>query len=307
MNLFKLYLTRNERYMRGGKMTVVGGFLHSTGVDNPWLSRYVGPDDGRLGVNKYGNHFNVYHPGGRDIGPHTYVNKNGDGLCDVCGGRQVAVHGFIGLLADGTVASYQTLPWDMPGWHSGKGSKGSANNMGYIGVEICEDGLDDPAYFGKVYREAVELFAHICRENSLNPLADGVILDHSEGHKRGIASNHGDVMHWFRRHGKDMDDFRADVAAEMKKPTTNTNKEKEDEPMTGKEILDALTDEQAYKLLTKARRHAKLIPEPDWSREEGHWQKATDNDIVDGIAPEGPITRAENIAILGRLGLLEDE
>ena len=305
MNLHKLFLTKNERYMRGGKMKVVGGFLHSTGANNKKLNRYVGPDDGLLGPNPYGNHWNVYHPGGKDIGPHTYVNKNGDGLCDVCGGRQVAVHAFIGLLADGTVASYQTLPWDMPGWHSGKGSKGSANNMGYFGVEICEDGLDDPVYFGKVYREAVELFAHAFKLHSLDPMKDGAILDHSEGHKRGIASNHGDVMHWFRKHGKDMDDFRADVAAEMKKPITNTNKEKGDEPMTGKEILDALTDEQAYQLLTKARRHAKLIPEQDWSREEGHWQKATDNEIVDGTSPEGPITRAENIAILGRLGLLE--
>ena len=32
-----------------------------------------------------------------------------------------------------------------------------------------------------------------------------------------IASNHGDVLHWFPKHGKSMDDFRAAVAAEMKK------------------------------------------------------------------------------------------
>ena len=37
------------------------------------------------------------------------------------------------------------------------------------------------------------------------------IICHSEGAKLGIASNHGDVMHWFPKHGKSMDTFRADV------------------------------------------------------------------------------------------------
>ena len=39
--------------------------------------------------------------------------------------------------------------------------------------------------------------------------------DDSEGHKLGIASNHGDVLHWFPKHGKSMDDFRADVKAKL--------------------------------------------------------------------------------------------
>ena len=49
----------------------------------------------------------------------------------------------------------------------------------------------------------------------MDPLADGVVLCHAEGHDRGIASNHGDVLHWFPKHGKDMDAFRQDVAREM--------------------------------------------------------------------------------------------
>jgi N-acetylmuramoyl-L-alanine amidase len=36
---------------------------------------------------------------------------------------------------------------------------------------------------------------------------------HSEGAKLGIASNHGDVMHWFPKFGKNMDTFRAEVKA----------------------------------------------------------------------------------------------
>ena len=41
------------------------------------------------------------------------------------------------------------------------------------------------------------------------------IICHSEGHAQGIASNHGDVMHWFPKHGKNMDTFRAAVKAKL--------------------------------------------------------------------------------------------
>lgn len=210
MNLRKLILEKNECCIRGTKIKPCGIMVHSTAANNPWLKRYVGPDDGMLGVNQYGNHWNVFHPGGKDIGAHTYKN-DGNGKCAVCGGSQVCVHGFIGKLADGTIATYQTLPWDIKGWHAG----GSANSKGYIGFEICEDGLTDKAYFNQVYRDAVELTAMLCKQYALDPLADGVVICHAEGYKRGIASNHGDVLHWFPKMGKSMDDFRSDVAAEM--------------------------------------------------------------------------------------------
>src|SRR5690606_29533740 len=98
-------------------------------------------------------------------------------------------------------------PWNQRGWHAG----GSANDT-HIGFEICEDGLTDVGYFSKVYQEAVELCAYLCQEYSLKPES---IICHSEGHKLGIASNHGDVLHWFPKHGKSMDDFRADVKAKL--------------------------------------------------------------------------------------------
>ena len=160
--------------------------VHSTGANNPNLKRYVGPDDGLLGVNIYGNHWN---------------REN----------QTVCVHAFIGKLKDGTVATYQTLPWEHRGWHAG----GGANNT-HIGFEICEDNLKNAEYFGKVYQEAVELCAYLCRMYGLDPLADGVIIDHSEGSKRGIASNHGDISHWWPKQGKSMYTFRADVAARLK-------------------------------------------------------------------------------------------
>jgi hypothetical protein len=38
----------------------------------------------------------------------------------------------------------------------------------------------------------------LCEAYGLDPLEDGVVICHSEGHKRGIASNHADVLHWFQ-------------------------------------------------------------------------------------------------------------
>lgn len=189
MNLHKQLLTKNDCYKSGRYITPKGVMVHSTGANNPNLRRYVGPDDGLLGVNTNGNDW----------------NRSGTGAC---------VHAFIGKLKDGTIATYQTLPWNMRGWHAGSGSKGSANNT-HISFEICEDGLTDPTYFSAGYQEAVELTAYLCKMYNLDPMADGVVICHSEGHSRGIASNHGDVMHWFPRHGKNMDIFRADVLREM--------------------------------------------------------------------------------------------
>ena len=189
MDLNKLYLTENECFKAGKSMTPKGIMVHSTGANNPNLRRYVGPNDGKLGVNTYGNHWNQARPDG----------------------RQVCVHAFIGKLADGSIATYQTLPWNYVGWHSGNGFLGkakNANNTGYIGFEICEDDLKDAEYFSAVYKEAVELCVYLCREFGISPYS---IIDHSEGRRLGIASNHADVGHWFSKHGKSMDKFRADV------------------------------------------------------------------------------------------------
>lgn len=188
MNLRKLIATNNECYQVGAPMTPRGIMWHSTGANNPNLKRYVNPDDGLLGVNPNGNHFNTYRPGG----------------------QQVCVHAFIGKLANGSIATYQILPWNMQAWHCG----GSAN-QNYIGFEICEDGLNDKSYFDKVYKEAVELTAHLCELYNINPNGANTIICHQDGARLGIASNHADVYHWFNRFGKTMVDVRKDVTKAM--------------------------------------------------------------------------------------------
>lgn len=195
MEVFQCILTRNDCFQAGRKIIPKGVMVHSTGVNNPRLSRYLGPDDGRLGVNSYGNHWNMP-------------------------GLPVCVHGFIGRLADGTVAAYQSLPWDHRGWHCGR-----SGNDTHISFEICEDDGRDRAYFEATRDLAIGLTAHLCGLYGLDPLAPGVVVDHAEGHTLGIASNHSDVAHWWSPFGYTMDHFRRAVAQRIKEVKKMTEAE----------------------------------------------------------------------------------
>lgn len=197
MNLKKRILTKNDCFKAGRTITPKGIMVHSTGANNPNLKRYVGPDDELLGKNHNNNHWNQDKPDG----------------------RQVCVHAFIGKLEDGSIATYQTLPWNHRGWHAG----GTANDT-HIGFEMCEDDLADASYFNAVYREAVELSVYLCK---LYNLTEKDIIGHYEGYHRGISSNHGDPRNWFARYGKSMDTFREDVKEllnETDKPPTGEKK-----------------------------------------------------------------------------------
>ncbi|WP_241522686.1 peptidoglycan recognition protein family protein, partial [Geobacillus thermodenitrificans] len=61
-------------------------------------------------------------------------------------------------------------------WHAG----GDANNT-HIGFEICEDNLTDKTYFNKVYKEAVELCAYLCKQYKLT---EKNIIGHYEGYHK---------------------------------------------------------------------------------------------------------------------------
>ena len=80
---------------------------------------------------------------------------------------------------------------------------------------IGYDPEKNQGYFEKIYENAVDLCARLCRDYALDPLEPGVVLCHAEGFQQGIASNHADVMHWFPKFGKSMDTFRADVSKAM--------------------------------------------------------------------------------------------
>lgn len=199
-------MTQSTCYQSTYNMSVKGILWHSTGANNPNLARYVQPDDDApnkeellklIGKNRYKNDWN-----------HIY--------------RQAGLNAWIGKLANGTITTIQTMPWTFRPWGCGTGRYGSCND-GWIQFEICEDGLNDIKYFNQVYKEACELTAFLCKKFSINPkgsvILNGIriptILCHADSYRYGLGSNHGDVLHWFPRFGKNMDTIRDDVEALM--------------------------------------------------------------------------------------------
>ena len=79
----------------------------------------------------------------------------------------------------------------------------------------------------------------------------------------------------------------------------------EDEDMDINKLLSEMTNEQAYELVKKAEIHAATLPDDDWSKEEGWWEKAQEAGVSDGTSPVRHMKRNEVVAILGRLGLLK--
>jgi len=236
MRMYQQFLTQNDCYRAGEPLIPAGVMIHSTGANNPKVSRYV-PGDAVLGRNTAGNHWDQSNAAWREkFG--VPLNK--------------CVHAFVGKLADGGVGTVQTLPWTMKGWHAG----GSANDS-YIGFEICEDGLEDAAYFAQVYQEAVALTAHLCGLFGLDPKKAGMVISHAEGSRMGIASNHADVDHWFSRFGVTMEQFRMDVQTAMNGEEPKFNAD---------EFAEAFAQ---YRRTLQDNDHA------DWSKQALQWAEET--------------------------------
>ena len=188
MNLKQNYLTESGCYKAGKHITVKGLMIHSVGCPQPKADVFM----------------KNWNRADASACVHAIVEPDGD--------------------------VYQLLPWDFRGWHCG----GSANNT-HIGVEMTEpatikyaggaswvetgDGENTKNHVLAAYRYAVELFAYLCGQFGLDPMADGVIISHSEGCKRGIASNHGDVEHLWSKFGLSMGQFRKDIKAAMEGST----------------------------------------------------------------------------------------
>lgn len=203
-------MTQSTWYRGTRTQTPVGVLWHSTGANNPTLKRYVQPDDNApdkqywldlLGKNQYGNDWN-------------HIDRN------------AGVNFWIGKLADGTVTSVQVGPLNYRAWGCGAGSKGSCNN-GWTQFEICEDALTNEDYFNEVYQEALEITAYICKTYNIDPHGKSNcgstsvpnITCHIESYNYGCGSDHSDVLHWFSKFGKTMEDVRNDVEKLLKEGT----------------------------------------------------------------------------------------
>ena len=214
MSNFEPYvcMQTNSKCYKGTTTANIAGILwHSTGANNPKISRYVQPlagsanyaqDIAKLGKNPNNNDWN-----------HLQVSSG--------------VNAFIGKFADGTVGTVQTMPWNYAPWGCGKGSKGSLNKINgkmWIQFEICEDTTKDKVYAQKVYDEAIALTVYLCEKYNLDPngtvKVNGVdvpvITCHNDAYKLGFGSGHSDINHWFPKIlGKDMSSVRAEVASKL--------------------------------------------------------------------------------------------
>jgi len=243
--------TNSTCYKGTRTMTVLGVLWHSTGANNPTLKRYVQPSSNDK------NYVELMKLLG------TNNNKNDWNHIE----RQAGLNCWIGKLADGTVTTVQTMPWNYRPWGCGSGSKGSLND-GWIQFEICEDSLNSKEYFETVYKEACEITAYLCKMYNLNPKGTvtkngvkvPVITCHCESHDLGFGSNHGDVMHWFRKYGKDMDDVRNDVAKLLNDSGSTTVTPDPEKPTAGemyrvrKSWTNAASQKGAFTSLANAKK-----------------------------------------------------
>ena len=261
--------TNSTCYKGTRPMNVLGVLWHSTGANNTTLKRYVQPSESDanynqliavIGKNPYGNDWNHIE-------------------------RQAGLNAWIGKLANGEVAAVQTMPWNYRPWGCGSGRNGSCND-GWIQFEICEDNLTDVNYFNAVYKEACELTAYLCKMHNLDPrgyvihkgVQVPVILCHADSYKLGLGGNHGDVLHWFSKYGKTMNDVRNDVAKLMEEniivpppaapvvPIVPPKKEEEEEVTQEKfnEMMNNWIAEQAKKDASSWSAEAR-----DWAEKAG--------------------------------------
>ena len=191
MKIEDALLTKNPCYKTGRKIEVKGLMLHSVGCTQPHAMAFV----------------------------RSWNSPDYERAC---------VHGFIDAE---TGVVYQTLPWAHRGWHGASGPNGSVNNT-HVGVEMCESGSlkythgatfecsnteEAKTMAKRTFDAAVELFAYLCKKYRLDPLEDGVIISHKEGHDRGVASGHVDPEHLWTQLDMplSMDVFRKAVKAKL--------------------------------------------------------------------------------------------
>ena len=174
------------------------------------------------------------------------------------------------------------------------------NDHRAITIEVSNNGgAPDWPVSAAAYESLIRLLVDICRRNPgigrLRWLGDKSLIGQ-------VAKQNMTVHRWFaakacpgdylyNRHGQ--------IAAEV----NSLLDEEEDEMVDIDALIEGLTPEQAYKIAQKAELHAKTLPEPEWSKEEGHWARAVAAGVVDG-SPERPMKRDEVVAVLGRKRLL---
>lgn len=174
----------------------------------------------------------------------------------------------------------------------------ASNDNRAVTIEVANNGsAPDWPVSDKAYAALLDLVTDICKRNGIKKLlwkGDKSLIGQVDKQNmtvhRWFAAKACPGDYLYNRHGQ--------IAAEV-----NKRLEGEEEVDIAK-LISEMTNEQAYQLMQKAELHAKTLDEPAWSKNEGHWAKATKAGIVDGSSPERPMKRDEVIAVLGRKNLI---
>lgn len=262
LNLIKLYQKQSSWYKGTTTGVPVGICFHDTGCNNNTLKRYVQPNDddanrsemlAKIGTNYNKNDWN-----------HKAVSAG--------------VNAWIGLLADGSIATVQAGPWNYRPWGVGSGSNGSLNGDKrdpktpfWIQFEICEDDRKSKAYFEKAYNEAIGLSAYLCKMYGFDPHGTvsykgktvPVITCHRESAALGLGSGHSDVLDWFPLYGKSMDDVRNDIAAAMGS-VAEIKPEEPEKPVTPATPVDGIIKVGSLVSINQGAKYYSGATIPNW-------------------------------------------
>lgn len=262
LNLIKLYQKQSSWYKGTTTGVPVGICFHDTGCNNNTLKRYVQPNDddanraemlAKIGTNYNKNDWN-----------HKAVSAG--------------VNAWIGLLADGSIATVQAGPWNYRPWGVGSGSNGSLNGDKrdpktpfWIQFEICEDDRKSKTYFEKAYNEAIGLSAYLCKMYGFDPHGTisykgkivPVITCHRESAALGLGSGHSDVLDWFPLYGKSMDDVRNDIAAAMGS-VAEIKPEEPEKPVTPATPVDGIVKAGSLVSINQGAKYYSGATIPNW-------------------------------------------
>ena len=195
MTIKTCLLAENDTYKKQRPINLKGIVVHSTGVNQRYLKRWVQPslDD------------EDYNEIIKDLGKN--YNNNSWNRPD----QTTIVHYMIGWNINDEVEVYRCLEDNVCCGGCYKGVNGSFNDS-HIQFEMLEENHIDDVYFRDVVNHAIDLCAYLCETYNL-PVES--IVSHYEAGQMGYGSKHGDPESWFKDFGYTMDEFRAAVAAKL--------------------------------------------------------------------------------------------
>lgn len=131
------------------------------------------------------------------------------------------VNAILGDFHKGEGKIILALNWNSRPWGCGAGNKGSWNNTkvqweitepaGHTyagGTMIGYDVAKNQQFFDRMWKMVVAWNVYMVKKFGY-PVSG--ISDHAESYRAGYGSNHGDVGHWWPKHGKSMDALRKEV------------------------------------------------------------------------------------------------